>query len=189
MICRALLRCCKEVYQRNPCRMSIGRDRAARRRMHAMLHFTRMEEIAAGRRAISRTILERLQNLWRIARTSWFPGRRKCKCISDMRRYRYERPVKYSVQSLHLTPRDFEPARPGMEHHRARPASERSTPTAISHLLPSRAAPRNPHHVHGIVEPRRPKPARTMGRLPLAYLASTAPTQPNDELKALRRRR
>ncbi len=39
-------------------------------------------------------------------------------------RYRYERPVKYSVQSLHLTPRrDWSQRALSLEHHRAGPAA------------------------------------------------------------------
>ena len=94
-------------------------------------------------------------------------------------RYRYERPVKYSVQSLHLTPRrDPQPARADLEHHRARPArSSRSTPTATSaHLLTIE----EPHReiqivVRGVVETADTEARQDDGPLsPLAYLAPTA---------------
>src|SRR6202142_320785 len=103
-------------------------------------------------------------------------------------RYRYERPVKYSVQSLHLTPR--------------RDLSQRSlswTITApgrrleqidaygnIAHLLTLE----EPHReirivVHGVVEIADTESRQDDGPLsPLAYLAPTQLTLPNDELKA-----
>jgi transglutaminase-like putative cysteine protease len=102
--------------------------------------------------------------------------------------YRYERPVKYSVQSLHLTPRrdlsqralTWSIAAPG------RRLEQIDAYGNISHLLTIE----EPHRaiqivVHGVVET-----ADTEGRLddgplsPLAYLAPTALTTPNDELKA-----
>ena len=102
--------------------------------------------------------------------------------------YRYERPVKYSVQSLHLTPR--------------RDASQRAlnwTITApgrrleqvdahgnISHLLTIE----EPHRdiqivVRGIVETVDTESRQDDGLLsPLAYLAPTQLTAPNDEIRA-----
>jgi len=107
-------------------------------------------------------------------------------------RYRYERPVKYSVQSLHLhaAPRP-EPARAlAWKHHGSRPAaSSRSMPTAIFRtcLTIEEPAPRNPASSFTVVVEDRRMP---MARLddgplsPLAYLAPTQLTLPSDDLKA-----
>ena len=83
-------------------------------------------------------------------------------------RYRYERPVKYSVQSLHLTPRrDVGPARACLDHHGARVGgSSRSTPTATSRTCsPSRSrTARSRSWCTAWSRPRTPKAARTTGR-------------------------
>src|SRR5271155_3617086 len=103
-------------------------------------------------------------------------------------RYHYERPVKYSVQSLHLTP--------------PRDASQRAlawTITApgrrpeqidahgnISHL----PTIEQPHReiqivVRGVVETADTEGRQDDGPLsPLAYLAATALTAPNEDIKA-----
>jgi transglutaminase-like putative cysteine protease len=103
-------------------------------------------------------------------------------------RYRYERPVKYSVQSLHLTPR--------------RDLSQRAlawTITAPGRRLEQVDAHGNITHLLTIEEPHREiqivvrgvvDTADVEGRQddgplsPLAYLASTPLTAPNDELRA-----
>ena len=103
-------------------------------------------------------------------------------------RYRYERPVKYSVQSLHLTPRRDMSQR-ALSWHITAPGRRLEQVDAygnISHLLTIE----EPHReisivVHGVVET-----TDTEGRLedgplsPLAYLAPTKLTMPNDELRA-----
>ena len=108
------LRCCNEVYQNLT---SVANEHSAEtlRRageVHAMLHFSRMEAITAGGlpRFFEDFLVRGCADLGaRIA--SDF-----CCCLSGgvtvmqmhirhETRYRYERPVKYSVQSLHLTPR------------------------------------------------------------------------------------
>jgi len=102
-------------------------------------------------------------------------------------RYRYERPVKYSVQSLHLTPRRDMSQR-ALSWHITAPGRRLEQVDAygnISHLLTIE----EPHReisivVHGVVET-----TDTEGRLddgplsPLAYLAPTKLTTPNDELR------
>src|ERR1700760_845124 len=108
--------------------------------------------------------------------------------IRHVTRYQYERPVKYSVQSLHLTPRrDF--SQRALTWSIASPGRRLEQVDAygnISHLLTIE----EPHReiqivVHGVVET-----ADTEGRLeegplsPLAYLAPTKLTAPNDDLKA-----
>jgi transglutaminase-like putative cysteine protease len=103
-------------------------------------------------------------------------------------RYRYERPVKYSVQSLHLTPR--------------RDLSQRAltwTITAPGRRLEQVDAYGNISHLLTIEEPHREinivvrgvvETADTESRLddgplsPLAYLAPTQLTAPNDDLRA-----
>src|SRR3979490_3448527 len=103
-------------------------------------------------------------------------------------RYHYERPVKYSVQSLHLTPRRCLSQRaltwtitaPGRRPEQVDAYGN------ITHLLTIE----EPHReiqiiVRGVVET-----VDTEGRLddgplsPLAYLAPTQLTAPNDELRA-----
>jgi transglutaminase-like putative cysteine protease len=103
-------------------------------------------------------------------------------------RYRYERPVKYSVQSLHLTPRrdlsqralSWQISAPGRRVEQVDPYGN------ISHLLTIE----EPHReiqivVHGVVETADTEGRQDDGPLsPLAYLAPTALTTPNDELRA-----
>jgi transglutaminase-like putative cysteine protease len=102
--------------------------------------------------------------------------------------YHYERPVKYSVQSLHLTPR--------------RDLSQRAlswTITAPGRRLEQVDAHGNISHLLTIEEPHREiqiivrgvvETADTEGRQddgllsPLAYLAPTPLTAPNDEIRA-----
>ena len=103
-------------------------------------------------------------------------------------RYRYERPVKYSVQSLHLTPRrDF--SQRALAWNIIAPGRRLEQIDAygnISHLL----TVEEPHReiriiVHGIVETAEAEARQDDGPLsPLAYLAPTKLTAPNEELKA-----
>ena len=103
-------------------------------------------------------------------------------------RYRYERPVKYSVQSLHLTPRrdlsqralTWSISAPG------RRLEQIDAYGNISHLLTIEV----PHReiqivVHGVVETADAEARQDDGTLsPLAYLAPTKLTAPNEDLKA-----
>ena len=103
-------------------------------------------------------------------------------------RYRYERPVKYSVQSLHLTPRrdlsqralNWSITSPG------RRLEQIDAYGNISHLL----TVEEPHReisivVRGVVETADTDARQDDGPLsPLAYLAPTQLTSPNDELRA-----
>jgi len=103
-------------------------------------------------------------------------------------RYRYERPVKYSVQSLHLTPRrdlsqralTWQISAPGRRVEQVDPYGN------ISHLLTIE----EPHReiqivVQGVVETADTEGRQDDGPLsPLAFLAPTALTTPNDELRA-----
>jgi len=103
-------------------------------------------------------------------------------------RYRYERPVKYSVQSLHLTPRRdlsqralaWSISAPG------RRLEQIDAYDNISHLLTIE----EPHReiqivVHGVVETADAEARQDDGTLsPLAYLAPTRLTAPNEDLKA-----
>ena len=103
-------------------------------------------------------------------------------------RYRYERPVKYSVQSLHLTPRRDLSQR-ALEWSINAPGRRLEQIDAygnISHLLTIE----EPHReiaitVHGIVETADSEARQDDGTLsPLAYLAPTKLTAPNEDLKA-----
>ena len=103
-------------------------------------------------------------------------------------RYRYDRPVKYSVQSLHLTPRRDLSQR-ALTWHISAPGRRLEQVDAygnISHLLTIE----QPHReiqivVHGIVETADTESRQDDGPLsPLAYLAPTSLTAANDELKA-----
>ena len=103
-------------------------------------------------------------------------------------RYRYERPVKYSVQSLHLTPRRDLSQR-ALAWNIIAPGRRLEQIDAygnISHLL----TVEEPHReiriiVHGIVETADAEARQDDGLLsPLAYLAPTKLTQPNEDLKA-----
>jgi transglutaminase-like putative cysteine protease len=103
-------------------------------------------------------------------------------------RYRYERPVKYSVQSLHLTPRR-DPSQRALTWTINAPGRRLEQVDAygnISHLLTID----EPHReiqivVHGVVETVDSEGRQDDGPLsPLAYLAPTKLTAPNDDLKA-----
>jgi transglutaminase-like putative cysteine protease len=103
-------------------------------------------------------------------------------------RYRYERPVKYSVQSLHLTPRRDLSQR-ALSWHITAPGRrvEQVDPYGnISHLLTIE----EPHReiqivVHGVVETAETEGRQDDGPLsPLAFLAPTALTAPDDALRA-----
>jgi transglutaminase-like putative cysteine protease len=103
-------------------------------------------------------------------------------------RYRYERPVKYSVQSLHLTPRRDTSQR-ALNWIITAPGRRLEQVDAygnISHLLTIE----EPHReikivVQGIVETVDSEGRQDDGTLsPLAYLAPTQLTTPNDDLKS-----
>jgi transglutaminase-like putative cysteine protease len=103
-------------------------------------------------------------------------------------RYRYERPVKYSVQSLHLTPRRDLSQR-ALAWNIVAPGRRLEQVDAygnISHLLTIE----EPHReisivVHGVVETADTEGRQEDGTLsPLAYLAPTKLTTPNEDLKA-----
>ena len=103
-------------------------------------------------------------------------------------RYRYERPVKYSVQSLHLTPRrdlsqralSWSIAAPG------RRLEQIDAHGNIAHLLTIE----EPHReisivVRGVVETADTEARQDDGPLsPLAYLATTQLTSPSEEIVA-----
>jgi len=103
-------------------------------------------------------------------------------------RYRYERPVKYSVQSLHLTPRrdlsqralSWSIVAPG------RRLEQIDAHGNIGHLLTIE----EPHReisivVRGVVETADIDARQDDGPLsPLAYLAPTQLTRPNEDIKA-----
>src|ERR1700674_47558 len=103
-------------------------------------------------------------------------------------RYRYERPVKYSVQSLHLTPRRDLSQR-ALAWSITAPGRRLEQVDAhgnIAHLLTIE----EPHReiqiiVRGVVETVDTKGRQDDGPLsPLAYLAPTQLTAPSDELRA-----
>ena len=112
--------------------------------------------------------------------------------IRHVTRYRYERPVKYSVQSLHLTPRRDRCQRslswtitaPG------RRLEQIDAHGNISHLLTIE----QPHReiqivVRGVVETVDTETRQDDGPLsPLAYLSPTMLTAPNDEIKTFARK-
>ena len=102
-------------------------------------------------------------------------------------RYRYERPVKYSVQSLRLTPRR-DPSQRALEWSISAPGRRLEQVDAhgnISHLLTIE----EPHReirivVHGVIETTDSEGRQDDGPLsPLAYLAPTALTAPSEELR------
>jgi transglutaminase-like putative cysteine protease len=106
-------------------------------------------------------------------------------------RYRYEKPVKYSVQSLHLTPRRDTSQR-ALTWSIAAPGRRLEQVDAhgnISHLLTLE----EPHReiqivVRGVVETVDTEGRQDDGPLsPLAYLSPTPLTAPNDELRAFAR--
>ena len=112
--------------------------------------------------------------------------------IRHMTRYRYERPVKYSVQSLHLTPRRDRCQRslswtitaPG------RRLEQIDAHGNIAHLLTIE----QPHReiqivVRGVVETVDTETRQDDGPLsPLAYLSPTTLTTPNEEIKIFARK-
>ncbi len=103
-------------------------------------------------------------------------------------RYRYERPVKYSVQSLHLTPRRDWSQR-ALSWTITAPGRRLEQVDAygnIAHLLTIEEPHREIHIVvRGVVETVDNDGRQDDGPLsPLAYLASTPLTAPNDELRA-----
>jgi len=109
--------------------------------------------------------------------------------IRHMTRYRYERPVKYSVQCLHLTPRR-DPCQRALAWSISAPGRRLEQIDAhgnIAHLITIE----QPHReiqivVRGVVETVDTEPRQDDGPLsPLAYLAPTALTAPNEEIKAL----
>lgn len=107
-------------------------------------------------------------------------------------RYRYERPVKYSVQSLHLTPRR-DPCQRAVTWNILAPGRRVEQIDAygnISHLLTIEQPHREIHIVvRGVVETADIESRQDDGPLsPLAFLAPTALTAPNDEIKAFARR-
>jgi transglutaminase-like putative cysteine protease len=103
-------------------------------------------------------------------------------------RYSYQRPIKYSVQSLHLTPRR-DPSQRSLSWNITAPGRRLEQIDAygnVSHLL----TVDEPHReiqivVRGVVET-----TDTEGRLddgplsPLAYLSPTLLTAPNEDIKA-----
>jgi transglutaminase-like putative cysteine protease len=102
--------------------------------------------------------------------------------------YRYERPVKYSVQSLHLTPRRDSSQR-ALSWSIAAPGRRLEQIDAhgnIAHLLTIE----EPHQeisivVRGVVETADSDARQDDGPLsPLAYLAPTQLTWPNEDIKA-----
>jgi transglutaminase-like putative cysteine protease len=102
--------------------------------------------------------------------------------------YRYERPVKYSVQSLHLTPRR-ESSQRSLDWSIAAPGRRLEQVDAygnIAHLLTID----EPHReiqivVHGVVETADTESRQDDGPLsPLAFLSPTTLTLPNDDLRA-----
>lgn len=111
--------------------------------------------------------------------------------IRHMTRYRYERPVKYSVQSLHLTPRR-DPSQRALSWTISAPGRRLEQIDAhgnISHLLTIE----QPHReiqivVRGVVETADSEGRQDDGPLsPLAYLAPTTLTAQNEEIKAFAR--
>jgi transglutaminase-like putative cysteine protease len=103
-------------------------------------------------------------------------------------RYRYERPVKYSVQSLHLTPRRDMSQR-ALNWSISAPGRRLEQVDAygnISHLLTIEEPHREIHIVvSGVVETADIEGRQDDGPLsPLAYLAPTLLTAPNEDLKA-----
>ena len=106
-------------------------------------------------------------------------------------RYCYEHPVKYSVQSLHLTPRR-DPSQRALSWTILGPGRRQEQIDAhgnIAHLLTVEAPHREIHIlVRGVVETADIECRQDDGPLsPLAYLAPTALTTPNEEIKAFAR--
>jgi transglutaminase-like putative cysteine protease len=112
--------------------------------------------------------------------------------IRHVTQYRYDRPVKYSVQSLHLTPRR-DPCQRALTWTITAPGRRLEQIDAhgnIAHLLTIE----QPHReiqivVRGIVETADAEARQDDGPLsPLAYLSSTSLTAPNEELKTFARK-
>ena len=112
--------------------------------------------------------------------------------IRHVTHYRYERPVKYSVQSLHLTPRR-DPTQRALTWSITAPGRRLEQIDAhgnIQHLLTIE----QPHReiqivVRGVVETADTDARQDDGPLsPLAYLAPTALTAPTEEIKAFARK-
>lgn len=108
--------------------------------------------------------------------------------IRHVTRYRYERPVKYSVQSLHLTPRR-DPSQRALSWAITAPGRRLEQIDAhgnIAHLLTIE----QPHReiqivVRGVVETADTEGRQDDGPLsPLAYLAPTTLTTPTEEIRA-----
>jgi transglutaminase-like putative cysteine protease len=108
--------------------------------------------------------------------------------IRHVTRYRYDRPVKYSVQSLHLTPRR-DPCQRALSWTITAPGRRLEQIDAhgnISHLLTIE----QPHReiqivVRGVVETADSEARQDDGPLsPLAYLAPTVLTAPNEKIKS-----
>ena len=108
--------------------------------------------------------------------------------IRHVTRYRYERPVKYSVQSLHLTPRR-DPSQRSLAWSISAPGRRLEQVDAygnIAHLLTIE----EPHReisivVAGVVETADSEARQDEGPLsPLAYLAPTKLTAANEEIKS-----
>jgi transglutaminase-like putative cysteine protease len=108
--------------------------------------------------------------------------------IRHVTHYRYERPVKYSVQSLHLTPRR-DPSQRSINWQISSPGRRLEQLDAydnISHLLTIE----EPHReiqivVQGVVETEDREARQDDGTLsPLAYLAPTKLTFANDDIRA-----
>src|SRR6266852_9484771 len=126
-----------------------------------------------------------------LLRISCYPRQRRNSMQMHIRhetRYRYERPVKYSVQSLHLTPRRDLSQR-ALAWNIIAPGRRLEQVDAygnISHLLTIEEPHREIHIVvHGVVETADTEARQDDGPLsPLAYLAPTVLTAPNDELRA-----
>jgi transglutaminase-like putative cysteine protease len=102
--------------------------------------------------------------------------------------YRYERPVKYSVQSLHLTPRR-DPSQRALTWTITAPGRRLEQVDAygnIAHLLTIEEPHREIHIVvQGIVETTDTEGRQDDGPLsPLAYLAPTTLTSPSEELRS-----
>ena len=198
---RSLTRCCKEVYHNleSVSERSIPGNRAARGRnpRHAAFHANGSHH--RGRiAAIFCSNFSPACAIWVIASppTSWCRRRRLKRMQLHIRhetRYRYERPVKYSVQSLHLTPRrDRESAIAVLDHHRARtPArADRRPRQYLASAHHRAAAPGNPDRGARRGGDRRYRErARTTGRSrrsPISRPPRSPP--PNDEIKVFARK-
>jgi transglutaminase-like putative cysteine protease len=106
-------------------------------------------------------------------------------------RYRYDRPVKYSIQSLHLTPRSDASQRPILWSvvTPGRRFEQLDAHGNVSHLLTLEQPHREIHIIaRGIVETVEADAAQDDGPLsPLAYLAPTPLTAPTAEIREFAR--